>query len=100
MAELERFAAADRAALREWLTQNAQTSAGVWVVYVKGEDRSLNYDDIVEEALCFGWVDSLPKRLDEQHAMLRRVGCRYGQGFYFREPVPASELIAPVPVTG
>lgn len=71
MAELERFAATNRAALREWLAVNARTSAGIWVVYAKGEDRTLGYDDIVEEALCVGWVDSLPRRLDDQHAMLR-----------------------------
>lgn len=71
MAELERFVASGRPALREWLAENARTSPGVWVVYAKGEDRTLSYDDIVEEALCVGWVDSLPRRLDDQHAMLR-----------------------------
>jgi uncharacterized protein YdeI (YjbR/CyaY-like superfamily) len=39
-------------------------------VYDKGEGRALGYDDIVEEALCFGWVDSLPRRLSDQQAML------------------------------
>ena len=71
MVELERFEASDRSALRAWLAENGRTSAGVWIVYVKGGDRSLGYDDIVEEALCAGWVDSLPRRLDERHAMLR-----------------------------
>lgn len=71
MVELERFVASDRAALREWLAVNARTSAGVWVVYAKGDDRTLGYDDIVEEALCVGWVDSLPRRLDDRQAMLR-----------------------------
>ncbi|GAA4154106.1 YdeI/OmpD-associated family protein [Leifsonia shinshuensis] len=71
MAELERFVASGRPALREWLAENARTSPGVWIVYEKGADRTLSYDDIVEEALCVGWVDSLPRRLDDQHAMLR-----------------------------
>lgn len=71
MVELERFVATDRAALRDWLAENAGTSAGIWVVYAKGDQRTLGYDDIVEEALCVGWVDSLPRRLDEQQAMLR-----------------------------
>ncbi|CAM5496825.1 YdeI/OmpD-associated family protein [Leifsonia shinshuensis] len=71
MAELERFVASGRPALREWLAENARTSPGVWIVYAKGADRALSYDDIVEEALCVGWVDSLPRRLDDQHAMLR-----------------------------
>ncbi|MCP2937764.1 hypothetical protein NK983_34210, partial [Salmonella enterica subsp. enterica serovar Typhimurium] len=30
-----------------------------------------NYDEAVEEALCFGWIDSLPRKLDEQRSMLK-----------------------------
>src|SRR5689334_17939199 len=62
--------AADRAAWRAWLSGHATGSTGVWLVYDKGPGRRLSYDDIVEEALCFGWVDSLPRRLDDTRAML------------------------------
>jgi uncharacterized protein YdeI (YjbR/CyaY-like superfamily) len=61
---------ADRQSWRRWLTENHGQPSGVWLVYDKGPDRRLTYDDIVEEALCFGWVDSRPKRIDEATAAL------------------------------
>jgi uncharacterized protein YdeI (YjbR/CyaY-like superfamily) len=65
-----RVPVADRAAWRSWLSAHAATSPGIWLVYEKGPQRRLSYDDIVEEALCFGWVDSRPRALDEHSAML------------------------------
>lgn len=61
----------DRAGWREWLERHHGTSSAVWVVT---PDRSaarerLEYDDLVEEALCFGWVDSTVRRVDDQHTM-------------------------------
>ena len=61
---------ADRAAWRAWLTEHAAGSTGIWLVYDKGPGRRLSYDDIVDEALCFGWVDSLPRTLDNARGML------------------------------
>ena len=61
---------ADRAAWRTWLTEHAAHSTGIWLVYDKGPRRQLSYTDIVEEALCFGWVDSRPRALDDTRAML------------------------------
>lgn len=61
---------ADRAALRTWLAEHAASSTGVWVVTAKGRDRVVEYDDIVEECLCVGWVDSLGRSLDDRHTML------------------------------
>lgn len=60
----------DRAAWRAWLMEHATSSAGIWLVYDKGPGRRLLYDDIVEEALAFGWIDSLPRSLDDTRAML------------------------------
>ena len=68
--EAEQVHAADRAAWWRWLEEHAATSGGVWLVYDKGPARQLSYDDIVEEALCFGWVDSLPRKLDDARSML------------------------------
>lgn len=53
---------------RSWLAKNHARSAGVWLVYHKDHTGvpSIDYDDSVCEALCFGWVDSLIKRLDGQ----------------------------------
>jgi uncharacterized protein YdeI (YjbR/CyaY-like superfamily) len=69
--QVERFYATDRTAWRTWLEQKHATSTGVWVVYDKGATgrRTLSYDDIVDEALCFGWIDSLPRSLDEKQSM-------------------------------
>ena len=61
---------ADRAGWRDWLAANAATSSGIWLVYDKGPDRQLSYNNPVDEALCFGWVDSRPRVLDEHQAML------------------------------
>ncbi|MBN1766447.1 MAG: YdeI/OmpD-associated family protein [Sedimentisphaerales bacterium] len=57
-----------RAQWRGWLSKNHEKSLGVWLVfYKKGTGKAtLDYEDAVEEALCFGWVDSIIKKLDDQ----------------------------------
>ncbi|MFZ4509079.1 MAG: YdeI/OmpD-associated family protein [Fimbriimonas sp.] len=54
------------------MSLNHETSPGIWLVtYKKGASESfLDYNTVVEEALCFGWVDSLPRSLDESKTML------------------------------
>src|SRR5262249_11435505 len=62
------FYAADRQQWRAWLEKNHKTQTEVWLIYYKkasGRPR-VPYDDAVEEALCFGWVDSLVKRIDDE----------------------------------
>lgn len=55
--------------LREWLDANCQTSAGVWLVTgKKGRRNYISYDDIVDAALCFGWIDSQPRKVDADHS--------------------------------
>ena len=64
--------AKDRRAWRAWLRKNAATSPGVWLVDLKkaggkqeaGRRRCVSYGDAVEEALCFGWIDSVVRKLD------------------------------------
>lgn len=53
---------------RDWLRRNHNTSDGVWLVFYKKHTGkpSLDYDEAVEEALCFGWIDSIIKKLDEE----------------------------------
>ncbi len=68
------FYARDRGEWRAWLTQHHDTETEVWLVYYKkhtGKPR-VAYADAVEEALCFGWIDSTFQRLDEE---------RYAQKF-------------------
>lgn len=62
----------DRRQWRQWLKKNHDTSPGVWFVYYKkasGKPR-ISHDDAVEEALCFGWIDSLPRKLDNERSKL------------------------------
>jgi len=52
-----------RAAWRAWLEKNHATEPGVWLVFYK-PGKGITYEEAVEEALCYGWIDSLIKRLD------------------------------------
>ena len=56
-----------RDAWRGWLAINHLSSPGVWVVTYKKSSglESLTYEELIQEALCFGWVDSLVGRVDE-----------------------------------
>ena len=62
---------ATRSALRAWLLAHHTRSSGVWIVTTKkSAGGPVAWNDIVEEALCFGWVDSLPRSLDDKRTML------------------------------
>ena len=62
-----------RAEWRAWLRENHASSPGVWLVFHKNHTgvESIPYEDAVREALCFGWIDSLVKRLDEDRYLLK-----------------------------
>lgn len=64
--------------LRRWLSENHASAGSVWLVTWKKASGGpyVSYDDVVEELLCFGWVDSLPQKLDEDRTM-RRISPRY-----------------------
>jgi len=57
----------ERGDWRAWLAANPDRSEGVWLVYRKKSSdlRGPVYDDLVEEALCYGWIDSVTRRVDE-----------------------------------
>ena len=65
---LERVHAPERAVWRAWLEANGESAPAVWLVYAKkGSGRpSITWDEAVEEALCFGWIDSKAKPIDEE----------------------------------
>ncbi|MBD1208777.1 MAG: YdeI/OmpD-associated family protein [Ignavibacteria bacterium] len=66
--DYERFYAADRAEWRAWLAANHDVAKGVWLIYYKkqsGKPR-VSYEESVEEALCFGWIDSVVNKIDEE----------------------------------
>lgn len=70
MDKVETFYAPSRPAWRAWLTKNHQTKQSVWLVYDKGPDRQLSPADITEEALCFGWIDSVPGKVSDTQAKI------------------------------
>ncbi|MGD0582732.1 MAG: YdeI/OmpD-associated family protein [Bacteroidales bacterium] len=70
---------------RDWLEKNHDTSESVWLIYFKkssGKSR-IPYDDAVEEALCFGWIDSKVKRVNQDYYIQlfsrRRAGSRWSK---------------------
>jgi uncharacterized protein YdeI (YjbR/CyaY-like superfamily) len=67
------------AAWRAWLAKNHQSASEVWLVFQKRHTgrSSIAYEDAVDEALCFGWIDSLVRRLDDD---------RYARKFTPRRP--------------
>lgn len=62
---------ASRADWRAWLSQNIDRQEGLWVVYRKKSSliEGPTYDDLVEEALCFGWIDSVARRVDDERRL-------------------------------
>lgn len=70
----------DRAALREYLGTHHESRSGVWLAIAKknGEVAAPTYDEAVEEALCFGWIDSTARRLDEHRYFIRLTPRRPG----------------------
>jgi uncharacterized protein YdeI (YjbR/CyaY-like superfamily) len=79
-ADDERFQPADRAAWRAWLATNHATATGVWAVtYRRAAGKPVvPYEDLIEEALCFGWIDSTGSTLDAERGMLRFTPRRRG----------------------
>jgi uncharacterized protein YdeI (YjbR/CyaY-like superfamily) len=71
--EIEKIAIESANELRDWLIQNHDTTESVWLVtWKKGSGRPyVSYDEIVDQCLCFGWIDSIPRKLDEKRKMLR-----------------------------
>ncbi len=80
MKDFERVEVISRQEWRDWLAAHYLQKDSIWLVtYKKHTDASsvsahskryLSYDAIVEEALCFGWIDSLPRRLDKDRTMM------------------------------
>ncbi len=68
-----------RDAWRKWLSKNHEKNAGIWLIFYKKHTGkpTLEYDAAVEEALCFGWIDSIIKKIDDE---------RYVRKFTPRKP--------------
>ena len=70
--EPELVTAESRSAWRRWLQRNKERPDGIWLEIHKktSAGRSVSYGEAVEEALCFGWIDSTANTLDEEHYKL------------------------------
>lgn len=67
------FYAPNRKTWRAWLKQHSSTEPEIWLIYYRqhtGQPR-IPYNEAVEEALCFGWIDSTVKSLDAERIVQR-----------------------------
>lgn len=73
MAKLTTLDVRIRTQWRHWLARHHASSPGVWLVRYKRHAavKTMAYEDVVSEALCFGWVDSLIKRLDDDRYAIK-----------------------------
>jgi uncharacterized protein YdeI (YjbR/CyaY-like superfamily) len=58
----------DKAEWRRWLQRNHDKSSEIWIITYKRhvDKQSLSYEDALEEALCYGWIDSRMRRIDDE----------------------------------
>ena len=85
----------DAAAFRKWLTSNHTKVSVLWLEFYKKHTgrRSVSYEDAVRQALCFGWIDSIIKRLDDDR-YLQKFTPRTNKGKWSRSNIDrAIELI-------
>lgn len=77
--EIAKFCPTSQADWREWLEKNHQSEKAVWLVYFRVSTKipSISWSEAVDEALCFGWIDSTKKTIDKE---------RYMQYFSRRKP--------------
>ncbi len=74
-----------RAEWRAWLDANHESAESIWLVTFKKASGKpyVSYDAVVEEAICFGWIDSLRRKLDDERSMLllspRRPGSAWSK---------------------
>lgn len=85
-AQLEQREFGSRGEWRAWLEANHDTAPGLWLVFFKKHTgrQGLTYDEAVEEAICFGWIDGTVKRLDDERYM-QKLTPRSGRGTTWSE---------------
>jgi uncharacterized protein YdeI (YjbR/CyaY-like superfamily) len=81
--------------LYEWLEENSSNSPGLWVVTHKKNSGkpAPSYDDIVRAVLCFGWIDSVPGKVDEQRTKLYLSPRKKGSAWSNSNKVRIEELL-------
>lgn len=84
-----------RSAWRRWLSANFSRDHGLWIITRKrSAGGRVSYDDLVEEALCFGWIDSKPRTLDSESSMLWFSPRRNGSAWSGKNKERVRRLIA------
>ena len=80
---METFRTSDRNEWRAYLESHFETAGEVWFVFPMKDagEESLSYNDAVEEALCFGWIDSTNKHLDALHCIRRFTPRKKGSSY-------------------
>ncbi|MFC0006151.1 YdeI/OmpD-associated family protein [Micromonospora siamensis] len=93
-AELDELIVADAAALRDWLSANHATSPGVWLALTKkgGTVTTLTWQQAVDEALCFGWIDGQARKRDEETSWIRFTPRRPGSSWSQRNVTHVARL--------
>lgn len=73
----------DRSQWRDWLNEHFKTENEVWFVFPSKDsgETGVSYNDAVEEALCFGWIDGRAGTLDKTHQLRRFTPRRKGSGY-------------------
>ncbi len=68
MQEIETFCPTSPQHWRQWLAENHQSKQSIWLIYYKKQTKkpSLSWSEAVDEALCFGWIDSTAKTIDSE----------------------------------
>jgi uncharacterized protein YdeI (YjbR/CyaY-like superfamily) len=69
--EMQMLHTRNRSAWRRWLEKHHDSSRGIWLEFYKKHTGkpSITYSEALEEALCFGWIDSIVKRIDDERYM-------------------------------
>jgi uncharacterized protein YdeI (YjbR/CyaY-like superfamily) len=67
MKELEQIYFNNRESFRSWLMKNHDKCTGIWIIFYKKviKIECIKYNEALEEALCFGWIDSIIKKTDD-----------------------------------
>ena len=80
---MELFYTDDRNEWRAYLAENFETDEEIWLVFPTNDsgEEGISYNDAVEEALCFGWIDSVNRRADEGHCIRRFTPRKPGSGY-------------------
>ena len=80
----ETLSSACREDFRKWLSENSQSSEGVWLIFGKTkENKTIKADEALEEALCFGWIDGQMQKLDDKayikYFSMRRTNSKWSE---------------------